>query len=437
MIAVLEQDLTGTSPDNLIEDEVNSLVRAGSRGRRLTTTRFGPFYRESLIVRDLDGTVLNEGVDFVSTYYYPDASDVTGHEICGMVVIINAAVSDQISLTYQALGGGWVVSNQEVKDAIVQLEELSIPFEWDSIVGRPLTYAPSEHQHKYWQVYGLERLIPVLDRVEYGVTVGHDAAFAMEEAYLKTLVDEVEDRLEQYEGELDDHVNDTDNPHELTAEQIELELLENYPLASESQALDSSNDSTYVTPLRVGEVISSEATPLLVEHLLDRSNPHGVTAAQIQAYTRPQADSLLNGKLDYDATAHDSGLLGGNSYNHLYQDARKSIPAGNVTEGRFHQSRLGSGGAHNNSHILRGDSRWVSLASIFDQYEKDPVNVHYASSYGSVGNALSSIRTTYSNINAYPVGTIVLYRLRQETRNGRGWWNLWAAVRTAGGWTSY
>ena len=76
---------------------------------------------------------------------------------------------------------------------------------------------------------------------------------------------------------LQKHINDTTNPHEVTAHQAgtytkdEIDTLINSIRQAANNALDG-----------------------LQAHLLDKANPHATTAAQVGAYSTAQVDDLIN-----------------------------------------------------------------------------------------------------------------------------------------------
>lgn len=77
-------------------------------------------------------------------------------------------------------------------------------------------------------------------------------------------------------GILDSHVNNTDNPHQVTAEQV--------GAYSKVQA-----DAKYATIVSVTQLSST-----LTAHTNNHNNPHQVTASQINAYTKNEVNTITN-----------------------------------------------------------------------------------------------------------------------------------------------
>lgn len=143
----------------------------------------------------------------------------------------------------------------------------------------------------------------------------------------------------ELEGAITTHINDTNNPHNVTKEQVGLGKVDNTtdlekPVSVATQAaLDTKVDKTYVdaqldtkAPIDspvfkgnpqvenppapndssnripstawVNETIKNSVSDGLEAHIKDFNNPHKVTAEQTGAYTKEQVDGLLDTKAD-------------------------------------------------------------------------------------------------------------------------------------------
>ncbi|MCX6785926.1 MAG: hypothetical protein NTZ18_03700 [Candidatus Komeilibacteria bacterium] len=102
--------------------------------------------------------------------------------------------------------------------------------------------------------------------------------------------------LKEVNDKADDHIGDTDNPHQVTAGQVGA-----YTKGEDDELLSAKANSEDLT-----------------NHEGDHDNPHAVTAAQTGAYTSGETDELLNAK----ANAEDlSGHL--TDYNDPHQTLSK------------------------------------------------------------------------------------------------------------------
>lgn len=156
---------------------------------------------------------------------------------------------------------------------------------------------------------------------------------------LKAEIERATTKETELEGAITTHINDTNNPHNVTKEQVGLGKVNNTtdlekPISVATQAaLDTKADKTYVdaqldtkAPIDspvfkgnpqvenppapndssnripstawVNETIKNSVSDGLEAHIKDFNNPHKVTAEQTGAYTKEQVDGLLDTKAD-------------------------------------------------------------------------------------------------------------------------------------------
>lgn len=106
------------------------------------------------------------------------------------------------------------------------------------------------------------------------------------------------------------HTGRTDNPHAVTKAQVGLGNVQNFAVATDVAARAGQENTSYMTPLRTAEAISTQALTPLNAHIARGDNPHGVTKAQVglsvipnsitNSRTSDSADSLLTAKGMYD-----------------------------------------------------------------------------------------------------------------------------------------
>ncbi|MGG4591682.1 hypothetical protein ACLPJK_25845 [Pseudomonas aeruginosa] len=77
------------------------------------------------------------------------------------------------------------------------------------------------------------------------------------------------------------HTNDTDNPHHVTKNQVGLSAVENYGVASAEEAREGEAGDKYMTPQRVAQAVEAQVGDTLTAHLVNTNNPHGVTKTQV------------------------------------------------------------------------------------------------------------------------------------------------------------
>lgn len=113
---------------------------------------------------------------------------------------------------------------------------------------------------------------------------------------------------------LNTHAADVSNPHAVTKGQVGLGSVQNYAVATLAEAQDATSNGVYMTPLRTAQTIAALATQTVAVHANLANNPHSVTAAQVGSYTTAQTDALLTDKLDRTATAANTSAFESRSF---------------------------------------------------------------------------------------------------------------------------
>jgi hypothetical protein len=114
-------------------------------------------------------------------------------------------------------------------------------------------------------------------------------------------------------GDLATHVADVANPHEVTKDQVGLANVDDYATATNVQAIAGVATNLFMTPANTLALINSSLGNVFAAHAANTNNPHDVTAAQVGAYSTSQSDLQLSAKLDSTAQAADSAQLEGKS----------------------------------------------------------------------------------------------------------------------------
>lgn len=121
-------DLTGENPDNLVVDEAHSLVRQRNRALAL---KHGAFYVESLIITHTDtGYQLRHLVDYKLLQPLPTLSAASGKKVCGIILIHNSIIHQNLSITYQCVGGAYEITSTELQHYLNTLKDDDPSYSW-------------------------------------------------------------------------------------------------------------------------------------------------------------------------------------------------------------------------------------------------------------------------------------------------------------------
>lgn len=144
----------------------------------------------------------------------------------------------------------------------------------------------------------------------------------------ETTLAAITNQLEPYAA----HIADTtDNPHQVTADQVGLGNVPNFAMASLEDAEAGTATNEFMSPALTAAAVNTQVGTAFNAHVADLDNPHDVTAAQVGAYTTEQVDTqmaaLSTTYLGITAQAADSVLLAGLTPDALVAEIEGAIPA--------------------------------------------------------------------------------------------------------------
>ena len=211
-------DLTGTSRDNLVLNELHTLKPTRVRAVALQN---GAFYTASVVIRDVaTARVLVAGQDYEFDNLYQMASEHAKAEVAAIIVITNTEVSNTISVDYQCIGGLYGYSTTAIMQQIEDLQLDNRKVEWGNIYNKPAVYPPAKHLHDIGDVYGFEYLVQAIQQLRHAIMVGDEGSHENIYRYIEKTIGSTSDRVRELENALRRHIEDKNNPHEVTAGKI-------------------------------------------------------------------------------------------------------------------------------------------------------------------------------------------------------------------------
>lgn len=400
-------DVTGEINHNRVLQEYHDLSRFTQLPYRPIVLDHGYFYTDSLTVMDNTGYHLVRDVDFQTTALNADAVSLTGREVCGVLVITNPHITHHIYVDANMVGGSY----SDVSPSIVQLATTLLndtrSVQWRNIRDRPTAFTPSGHLHAWWTLYGFEGYRSRIDDITDLILTASSREITLMEAQLLARYQALVESHDQELSQLQEHIENINNPHQVTKAQVQLGEVANYSIASapEAQTLGGGRPDRYMNPLRFHQQIEANFGIQLNQHISNFDNPHQVTAQQAGTYPTGQTNQLFGTRLGVDATAVATHRLGGQPASTVFDLARADIPADNVTSGRFPPSQLGEG-PNGAGYTLLGDGTWTLISSLLGGVIPPSSPIHYIGFLGAMANARQHVINTYSTAE---VGTIVMY----------------------------
>lgn len=231
-------DTTQATTANRIDGEIHYITPGTANEKTVIFPFWGPFFSTlGLVVRHTsDGgvsTVLQPGVDmFLGLPFHGARQAGLINPLYGAIVLNNPNLSGTITLTYRTIGQPWVyrrdlasanqfaILNNVVTTSQEQYANYQSAF---PVVGTP--FLPDD-QSKLTEVYAGAL-------TQYGVIA---------ENFIKQKADHADAIAHWFRK---------DNPHQETKVSVGLGNVANLPAATDAQASDPTNNSTYITPAQI------------------------------------------------------------------------------------------------------------------------------------------------------------------------------------------
>lgn len=229
-------DYLGIAGSNVVIGERHTIGNDGSTTYCYIKPSYGPFYASGVVVHTAVNGVstgtLVLGVDYSLAFPFISASRATGLSIFGAIQFTNPNYSGQVIIQYQSLGGNWV------SNAISSVALLSS------------TVVTKNPQVIAWeQVSGYTSQFPVVsnpwDRTDTTNMTAVTQAISLVRDNLVTNIRNINLNTEIA------HLANFTNPHNDTSTSVGLNLVANLPPATNNQAADTNNTTTYINASQI------------------------------------------------------------------------------------------------------------------------------------------------------------------------------------------
>ncbi|WDS62257.1 virion structural protein [Pseudomonas phage D6] len=444
-IVQLPLDLSGTSPNNLVGAEEHLLVSISGFPYRIIAMEHGGFYTKSLKVFDENYNRLKAGTDFIWTYRHKNLSERTGRDIASAIVFLNQQLQGKVYLQAQMVGGDLAFSFTVVNDYITFFKSKPagyVPATNDYDGTEPI-WGPGELAQERW---GLDKYQPLnneLEKISRAITIG---ALNAEGNYRTAVKSRYDQFMARFNTRLQNHIDDRNDPHAVTPEQVGLGTVNNYPVATQAGAETGTSDDHYLTPNLVHYVINRGPTTALNNHVnLRPADPHVTLPGQVNAHSKQQMTANLAALHNRSDTVNNTNAvfwagrwMGVDEYR---DNVRANLDASAFPSGMLSPLQL-TYGTPTGTRILRGDGSWTDISQLIPEYgTQENYKLIQLSAQSSVAVAMNVLNTVYSSLTAAPIGTVAFFtvytRLYQGQGNGADYYgyNLqYAAARTNAGW---
>lgn len=406
-LTFLPLDLTGTSLVNRRTGEQHPLIKVGDKVNRVCVLDHGAFYTNSLVVRDNTGRLLSPVTDFKTTYHYEQLSKLTAKEVMGLIVVTNPAVQTPLTVQYQAVGGSFAISVPELKALLDSIKEDKFVLKWGDIIGKPTAYVPDDHEHEYWQLWGLETTVTEIDRIAAAWKVGSSAIKQASKDYGDAYVQKGRDAINAYAIRVNAHVTDVNNPHATDKVKAGLSNLNNWSMATALQVVDR-NDAAHYMPIGgMYRILNTGPLPALTAHVTNYANPHGTTAAMAGSWTKTEIDQSFTAKYLWTDVAANSTAFGARDYPTTRWDITTNLSSADVLYGGFPHTQIANNGGGVGfdtwNWALCGDGNWRRWSDLLASYNAGRRKYVSLGNYQTPAGLQNIANTVFAG---FPDGTI-------------------------------
>lgn len=256
-------DPTGLANTNIIVDEIHTLTEVNAQQYRILIPEFAPFYLGNFQIKHTDQSgqtrLLNEDLDYSFCLPYIGATRSIGQMLYGAVTINDTITNGILKVTYRTLGGDWTADASLVLEALAEYVYNPRITVWDIVTNKPTMFPPINHDQSMDYIFGHQDLIDSINGVADQIATGPSSTTPIIQ-----------------------HLLDTSNPHETTADQVGLGNVANLPLATDEEVDTLAQVDKYFTLRQLTLLgIMGVDVNLLGQHIADSTNPHQTNKVQI------------------------------------------------------------------------------------------------------------------------------------------------------------
>ena len=224
-------DPGATVSNNVIDYEIQVLSANFGSDVQFIVPSFAPFFASSFHLYYIDTnnnyTELHAGSDFFFAFPFISATRALNVPIYSGIVLANNQLAGNFSLLYHTLGGVWV--NTPAINQAVEIRNDVDPYvtAWEQVVNYNQVFP---NVNGAWDKTDPASMADVIT-----------AILGIEKSVQQSALSGLSQSMQGLT-----HIYETDNPHVDNAASVGLGNVSNYPPASHAQAIDSTNDATYI-----------------------------------------------------------------------------------------------------------------------------------------------------------------------------------------------
>lgn len=255
-IQLYKTDFTGVDPFNKITREYAS--RDSTKGEMIAIPRHAPFYIKSVKLYTIAGEPLEVDKDYEFYGILGKLTAYTAMPVGLFIKIINPELKEWY-FEYQTVGNFNKITN-EILNLLKSAYEDDRKVKWENITNRPTWFIPTLHQHDLtYDLYGFTDLATQLLRIaEIRANMSRPEGVFLE-ALKGRLATYINGFREVIKGIIDSHDGGRVNNHGVYKDNIGLDLVDDFPVATVQEAIDGLSEELHLTPYVAAQAIEGAA----------------------------------------------------------------------------------------------------------------------------------------------------------------------------------
>ncbi len=189
---VYPKDLTMSLASNHIEREKKLFTGAEDR---IFVPDGGPFYSQSLIIKDNNGTILKPQVDYQLLYLNEGATIESGRDVVTVINVLKSTLP-YVMLDYRVVGGEFGNTVNAIMQEITKAGPIQKNVDWNvNVYGKPVQFPPAPHYHTPDSFTEWKMVYTQLEGMRKAIIVGDDPSWESHYNYLNRVVNNVEENI--------------------------------------------------------------------------------------------------------------------------------------------------------------------------------------------------------------------------------------------------
>lgn len=162
-------DPTGLLPANAITDELHHVAPPVDLDRaNFIVPRAAPYFATGLVIRTgvtVGSPTLVEGVDYIYTHHFVEASQHLSTPVYGSIMFLNRAYVGDVYVSYHTLGGAYTLDDYGVVETLTRSLYNIRTVTWDQLIGVPALFPVVPHPHDVADLTGMSEVVTALTNI--------------------------------------------------------------------------------------------------------------------------------------------------------------------------------------------------------------------------------------------------------------------------------